>query len=84
MKRTLLLGIITLNTLLVDAQALSGTTGLLFMPTADMQKDKTVLFGGNYLNTNHLSSHFHSREVDYTFNYYLNITFFPWLEIGYT
>lgn len=84
LKRFLILCIIVINTLLAGAQALSGTTGLLYMPTADMQKDKTFLFGGNYLNTNHLSTHFHSKEVNYTFNYYLNITFFPWLEIGYT
>ena len=76
--------ILSIHTILASAQALSGTTGLIFMPTADMQKDKTFMIGGNYLNTNHLSTHFHSKEVDYTFNYYLNITIFPWLEIGYT
>lgn len=84
MKRFLLSSIFFFNVLLLGAQATSGTTGLLFMPTADMQKDKTFLFGGNYLNTKHLSTHFHSNEVNYTFNYYLNITIFPWLEIGYT
>ena len=68
----------------VHSQAFTGTTGLLYMPTAEMQKDKTFLFGGNYLNTHHLSRHFHSAEVNHTWNYYVNITFFPWLEIGYT
>lgn len=66
------------------AQVLNGTTGLLHMPTAEMQRDKTFMFGGNYLNNYPLSTHFNSGEVDYTFNYYLNITFFPWLEVGYT
>ena len=66
-----------------DAQALLGTTGLLHAPTADMQRDKTFLFGGNYLNTHPLSTHFRSREVGYTFNYYINITMFPWLEVSY-
>eukprot|EP00975_Prorocentrum_lima_P028295 5948734-Prorocentrum_lima.AAC.1 len=46
-----------------DAQALLGTTGLLHAPTADMQRDKTFLFGGNYLNTHPLSTHFRSSEV---------------------
>ena len=25
-----------------------GTTGLLFAPTAEMQKDKTIMIGGRY------------------------------------
>lgn len=83
-KRGIIACILSIHTILASAQAFSGTTGLIFMPTADMQKDKTFMIGGNYLNTNHLSTHFHSKEVDYTFNYYLNITIFPWLEIGYT
>ena len=84
LKRFLLLCSISACTITAYSQAFTGTTGLLYMPTADMQKDKTFLFGGNYLNTNHLSTHFHSKEVNYTWNYYINITFFPWLEIGYT
>ena len=47
------------------------------------RQDKTFLFGGNYLNTHPLSTHFRSREVGYTFNYYINITMFPWLEVSY-
>ena len=57
-----------------------GTTGLLHMPTADMQKDKTFLFGGSFLNKNMTPS----PQWNYdTYNYYVNITFFPWLEISY-
>lgn len=83
--RRILLGcLILFHVLFLKAQATTGTTGLLFMPTAEMQKDKTFLLGGNYLDTHHLSTYFHSQEVDYTFNYYINITFFPWLEVGYT
>ena len=83
-KHLLFTSIFALSVLTATGQTTSGTTGLLFMPTADMQKDKTFMFGGNYLNTNHLSTHFHSKEINYTFNYYLNITIFPWLEVGYT
>lgn len=64
------------------AQALRGTTGLLHMPTADMEKDKTFKFGGNVLDITPLR--YERFDVKYTFNYYLNITIFPWLEIGYT
>ena len=84
LRKVFLVCILSVYSLITNGQAFSGTTGLIYMPTADMQKDKTFMFGGNYLNTNHLSTHFHSKEVNYTFNYYLNITFFPWLEIGYT
>ena len=83
MKRILLLVFWCSVSLWADAQALLGTTGLLHAPTADMQRDKTFLFGGNYLNTHPLSTHFRSSEVGYTFNYYINITMFPWLEVSY-
>ena len=62
------------------AQFTYGTTGLLHMPTADMQRDKTFMFGGGYLNEHATPS---SWYYD-TWNYYINITFFPWLEVGYT
>lgn len=62
------------------AQYTYGTTGLLHAPSADMQQDKTFMFGGGYLNT-----HATPSVWDYdTWNYYINITFFPWLEVGYT
>ena len=62
-----------------NAQINYGTTGLMNMPTADMQRDKTFMFGGNWLN--------HHATVPRwwydTWNYYINITVFPWLEAGY-
>ena len=57
-----------------------GTTGLLNMPTADMQKDKTFMFGGG-----RLSKYATPYRWNYdTWNYYINITMFPWLEMNYT
>lgn len=64
----------------VCAQYVYGTTGLLHMPTADMQRDKTFLFGASYLDVAATPEHWSYH----TFNYYINITFFPWLEVGYT
>ncbi|MBQ8602157.1 MAG: YjbH domain-containing protein [Bacteroides sp.] len=63
-----------------SAQFTYGTTGLLHAPTADMQRDKTVMLGGGYLNSHATPSHWYYN----TWNYYINITFFPWLEVGYT
>lgn len=66
----------------VYGQALRGTTGLLHAPSAEMQRDKTFMFGGNILDI--IPLHYYDFDVKYTFNYYINITFFPWLEVGYT
>ena len=62
------------------AQLTYGTTGLLHAPSAEMQRDKTVMIGGNFLN----------KEITpagwnyHTYNYFLNVTIFPWLEVAYT
>ena len=81
MKRILALGCQLLAlTGSLKAQYTYGTTGLLHMPTADMQKDKTFMAGGGYLN-----SHATPERWNYnTWNYYINITFFPWFEVAYT
>ena len=69
------------------AQAMYGTTGLLHAPTAEMQKDKTIMIGGSMIDHNIYRSGYwnsHKEYNPYTYNYYLNITFFPWLEVAYT
>lgn len=69
------------------AQHIYGTTGLLHAPTAEMQKDKTIMIGGSMIDHNTYRSNYWkgSREyTPYTYNYYLNITIFPWLEVAYT
>lgn len=71
----------------IHAQAMYGTTGLLHAPTAEMQKDKTILIGGSMIDQNIYRSGYwnsHKEYNPYTYNYYLNITFFPWLEVAYT
>ena len=81
MLRKIIIGILlAFFTVPTMAQFTYGTTGLLHMPTADMQRDKTFMFGGGYLNEHATPS---SWYYD-TWNYYINITFFPWLEVGYT
>ena len=55
------------------AQLTDGMTGLLHMPTAEMQKDGTVMIGGNFLNKHNLPN---NRWWGYdTYNYFINITF---------
>lgn len=65
-----------------SAQYKYGTTGLLQMPTAEMQEDRTLMFGGGILSPQIIPSYKWWGNY-HTFNYYLNITLFPWLEIGY-
>ena len=50
------------------------------MPTAEMQQDKTFMAGGGYLNKHATPTRWYYD----TWNYYINFTFFPWLEFGYT
>lgn len=64
----------------LSAQLTYGTTGLLHAPSAEMQRDKTVMVGANFLNQELTPPHWYYN----TWNYYLNITFFPWLEVAYT
>jgi hypothetical protein len=61
------------------AQPTAGTTGLLNIPTADMQPDGTFMFGGNYLPASVTPG---MLSYD-TGNYYLNITFLPFCEVNY-
>lgn len=81
MKRILFLSIFWLCfSNFVHAQFTYGTTGLLNMPTADMQRDKTLMAGAGFLEKHATPS----RWFYNTYNYYVNITFFPWMEIAYT
>lgn len=63
----------------VMSQYVYGTTGLLHMPTADMQYDKTFLVGCSFLEKHSTPS----AWLYNTYNYYVNITIFPWMEVGY-
>lgn len=66
----------------IKAQYMYGTTGLLQMPTAEMQKDKTFMFGVGAISPQIIPSKEWWGDY-YTLNYYVNITIFPWLEVGY-
>ncbi len=80
MKRFVVLFITATSCAVLWAQFPYGTTGLLHMPTANMQKDKTFMFGGSFLNKGSIPPMWQYN----TYNYYINVTFFPFLEVGYT
>ncbi|MCS2537736.1 YjbH domain-containing protein [Bacteroides fragilis] len=77
----LILGLCWLYVLNGYAQLTDGTTGLLHIPTADMQKDKTLMLGGGLVNKRLLPN---DTWFYNTYNYYLNVTILPCLEISYT
>ncbi len=71
----------------ITAQHTYGTTGLLHAPSADMQEEGTFLVGSSAIDIATLGKYWSSHTKEYnpfTYNYYLNITMFPWLEISYT
>ena len=58
----------------VYGQALTGTTGLLHAPSAEMQRDKTFMFGGNILDI--IPLHYYDFEDVYkrqVFTYYYRV-----------
>ena len=57
-----------------------GTAGLLHAPSAEMQRDKTFMVGGNFLNKELTPPTWYYH----TYNYFLNVTVFPFLEVAYT
>lgn len=63
------------------AQQTLGTTGTLNAPSARMQKDMTILLGGNYLHQELTPGTLFRYN---TFNYFLNATLLPFLEVSYT
>lgn len=72
---------LSVNIKITYSQLTNGITGLLHIPNAEMQKDGTVIIGGNFLNKHNLPS-------DYwwgydTYNYFINITLLDRIEVSY-
>ena len=80
MKRMFITTLLISVSSMLSAQLTYGTTGLLHAPSAEMQRDKTVMLGGNFMN----------KEITpptwyyHTYNYFLNVTILPWMEVAYT
>lgn len=56
-----------------------GTTGLLNIPSADMQPDGAFMAGGNFLPRQLMPEAWKSN----TGNYFVNVTFLPFFEVAY-
>lgn len=78
LKKYLFVLIISVLPELTKAQSLNGMTGLLNVPSADVQADGTFILGVNYL------PEINQPVLGYnTGNYYFNLTFLPFLEVAY-
>lgn len=79
MKYLSLIFLLIVTISVTKAQPTAGITGLLNIPTAEMQRDGTFMFGGNYLPESITPETFSYN----TGNYYINITFLSFFEVNY-
>lgn len=77
LKKWILVGYMLGCAAYVQAQYSMGNTGLLNIPSADMQETGTLMGGGNYLPNGMTPFNFN------TGNYFVNVTFLSMLELSY-
>ena len=66
------------------AQEYTGITGMIHVPTAEMAPEGDARIGGSFLNREFLPDGLVvDGEKYHTFNYYLAITPFSWIELAY-
>jgi len=79
MKQLIIIFLLVGIHLVCYSQPIEGMTGLMKIPSAEMQTDGTFILGGNYLPATLLP-----EKYDFnTGNYYFNITFLPFVEFTY-
>lgn len=78
-KKQILWLLLMLPCLSMKAQYTMGTTGLLNIPTAEMQEAGTFMGGGNFMPKQLMPDRFGYN----TGNYFVNMTFFSFLELSY-
>lgn len=70
----------------LSAQEYTGITGMMHVPTAEMAPAGTARIGGFFLNREFISDQFVLEDTDTkynTFNYFLAIAPFSWVELSY-
>lgn len=68
----------------VSAQQYTGMSGLIHVPSADMDDAGEVRIGAHFLNREFLPVVFDCQGRYHTTDHYLSITPFSWIELGYT
>ena len=80
-------GFLLTGTFSAPAQQYTGMSGLIHVPSADMDDAGEIRVGAHFLNKEFLpDAGFNplGRGKYYTTNHYLSITPFSWIELGYT
>lgn len=85
-KRLLITLFLTLLPLLAAAQQYTGMSGLIHTPSADMDPMGVARVGGHFLNGAFTPDQGFSDENGkyHTGDFYLSLTPFKWVEVGYT
>ena len=60
-------------------QSLTGMSGLLSVPTSELNKDRTIIVGTNYLNKKYLA---YTKENYSAFDIYITMAYLHFLELG--
>lgn len=70
----------------LSAQQYTGMTGLIHVPSAEMNKEGDARIGVHFINKHQTPDEGFSYDGKKynTFSYYLSITPFSWIELGYT
>jgi len=86
MKKLILFFVLAfLMTLRVGAQQYTSMSGLIHVPSAEMDAEGDARIGVHYLNQHMVPDVFSYEGEKYnTFDHYVSITPFWWIEIGYT
>ena len=80
-KKVLLFCLLTMGLIFpgtINAQCLSGTTGLVTIPTARMQQDGSLSFGISYFDKKNQQYFEGTKNIGAA---YINLTFLPFLEL---
>ena len=65
----------------IHSQSLTGLSGGYSIPSADFQKDKTLILGYNYLNSKYYDLYSKGKDYSYSIGYFA-LTFLPFAEVS--
>lgn len=86
MKRILLIALLLIS-LTATAQQYTGLNGLIHVPSAEMDPAGEARIGGHFMNGEFMPDqktwYYHGKRYN-TGDFYLSLTPFKWVEIGYT
>ena len=84
-QKATLLALLLILSITLSAQQYTGFSGLIHTPTADMDSAVSVRLGGHFLNKEFTPDKFRLDGEKYnTGSFYMSITPFKWIELGYT